>query len=190
MKIKNLVAAVSMALSVGAFGATGDGGLGVGGTGTDFSQGTVDINLTVPKLIQLTGLNTITMSDWDGATASSSTGADSFCVYINTSPGATYEVVASSNHPSGTLFRMANVGDTAFIPYTVAYDDDADASAGGVGLTATTTTTSNFVGSTNTDRLCGASDNASVAITIAGTDMNAVAAGAYDDILTLRVTPD
>ena len=173
------VAFAAMAASGGvAFAATQ-------GTVGATSTGSLNITLTIPQLVRITGLTDITMPTWDGSTDIQ--GTDNVCVFSST---RRYTVTATGSGAS-SAFTLAD--GTAPTPNTIAYAVEWAASSGassGTGLTSGTALTAQTTNATSTT--CAGGTNATVIVKITSANLSAApSAGTnYTGTLTLVVAPD
>lgn len=177
-----LVAAVTAAagLSFAASAATQ-------GTPGATSSGSVNITLTIPHLVRITGLDDLALVH---SATGDITGSELFCVNDNlNATDRGYYITATSQNGSGTDFRLLTTGP-AYLVYDVNFDDDTDASDG-VNLNNGTQSTTEFDSgsATNMGASCS-SPNASIRVTITEAAHQAAQAGSYSDVLTLLVTAD
>lgn len=175
MNMKKLASAALISSAMGliaapAMSVTADGDLGATSTGT------VDINLTLAPLIKISGLTDIDLAYTPGSGAA---GSDTnVCVYTN--GAATYNLTTSSANGGATAYQLdhATLADT--IAYTVAIDT-TDIPVGSTGVDGLPANTSAID--------CSAGALTVLNIDVAQTEIDAAAAGAYSDTLTLVVSP-
>ncbi len=168
---RSLILIVFGSATTSLFAAT-DGTLGA------TSQGDFDINLSVGDLIQISRLDDVTLTYTPGSNA---TNSEDFCVYTNAASG-TYNVTATSANAAAGVFRLASGAN--FIPYALDYEtvtltSGVNSNNGGAGYAANTTSNN-----------CGASDNATVDITVTEADILTQPSGNYSDTVTLLVSPN
>jgi hypothetical protein len=163
-----------VALAVGTAQAASDGALGLSSIGTSV------VSITKGDLAQITGLTDIILAPWNTGSPNPA-GVTTACVYTSTSG---YQVTATSANTSGADFRLFD-GALNFIAYTMTFNDGvigAQAMTRGlvqVGLTGDAVSVT-----------CGGGFPATIAVGIAGPDMNGAPAGAYSDTLTLLIAPE
>lgn len=175
---------------------------GIGETST----GTMDISLTIPRLIVISGLNDVTFGTLE-VTDVTTNGLDTnqdICVTSNLHSGENYYVTAKAFTPqaesSFVLRRAATQNgsdDTAStIAYTVSFKNGTGTS-GGTELTHGTKTAFEYTSSTyDADGALFAPDcnsgekNANVRIQISKETLYAAYYGAYSGTLQLFVEPD
>jgi hypothetical protein len=166
--IKGMLIAVSLFSSSAVLAAT------QGTLGTVNSQGTINISATIGNLIQISALNDVVFP------AATLTASEAFCVYRNGLTGAYGVQLDSANGAAAGDYDLLVAGNR--IGYTVTWN--------GVSITegAAALADAAFVGNT-TDTTCGAATNATVALSLIGTEYSAAPAGTYVDVLTMTVTP-
>lgn len=148
------------------------------------STGTVNISITIPSLVQITGLNDIAL----GSTSSfPATGNTTACIYSNVaSPLGSYYVTATSQNTSGTDFRVKDSG-TDYIGYS-AYWNNSSAASQTTVLTSGTKTTQQL-GGNSTSLTCSGTPNANFNISLTSTQVAGAPAATYTDTATLIVSP-
>lgn len=168
---KALIAAGIATFSMAGFAAT-QGDLGA------TSQGDVIIDVEIPDLLMISGLNDIDLGTYvaDGGDMD---GSDTFCVYSNQ---GSYKVTLTGNFDAagapGTDFYLENSGNV--VPYSVDYNGTA--ATAGIEIGGQTGDDS----STN----CSGATNSNILVTITETDIQASPPGAYTGVLTLLVEPE
>lgn len=148
------------------------------GTLGSTSTGSLGITLTIPNLVQITGINDIALGTWSGGAMS---GSDNVCVFSTT---RAYRITANG---SGTAGAFTLVAGANTIPYTVEWDDVSGATTG-TALTSGTALTGQATAATSAT--CGGGTNATVIVRVAEAALTAVPAGAYTGTLTLVITPE
>jgi hypothetical protein len=110
-----------------------------------------------------------------------------YSVWFNTNIRVGYSVRATGSGTGGA-FTLASGART--LPYEVRWDDAANQTTG-TQLTAGVNT-SGFAHNTNVNSTCsnGSNENASLTVTITGTQLNAATAGTYTGVLTILITPN
>ena len=172
------VLVASAFMGVGASLAATDGTLGVTSTGL------ATLTITVNRELRISNLDDISLGTFDH-TAVPLYGSDTLCVYDNGLAG--YQVTLSSTNGSG-VFQMQN--GTGIVTYSVYYDDTGTGSnyvlvSEGVPLTGQT-------GATQVNDTCitAGADNAAVRVRVINSDMSgADTNGTYNDTLVLVVAP-
>ncbi len=167
------------ALALFAFGAAHAANQGTLGTS---STGTVNISITIPGLVQITGLSDITLAPT--ALVAPVTGATSACIYSNTA-GGSYSVTATSSNGSSGLFRVNNGSN--YIPYS-AYWNNTSAATQTTAL-ASGTAVSPIAGGSTTSLTCGGTNNANFNISFSVAQIAGAAPLAYTDTVTLLIAP-
>lgn len=148
------------------------------------STGTVNVSITIPSLVQITGLNDITLSSTSSYPA---TGNTSACIYSNVaSPLGSYYVTATSLNTSGTDFRVQD-GATDYIVYS-AYWNNTSAATPTTALTSGTKTAQQTGGSA-VSLTCGGGANANFNISFSASQVEGAPAATYSDVVTILITP-
>lgn len=157
--------------------------LSQGTTGTT-STGTLDIDLVKNNNVRISNLSDIDF----GTTAVVPTEQFiSLCVYSTTGG---YSLTASSEHGTGTDFRLANAGDSDFITYNVLFNDaDTGAIGDATDLNHTTPLTTQ-TGANTTSDTCGGGTNSRLFVDIDATSFGNAGADTFADVLTLTVAPE
>src|SRR5579862_4008452 len=148
------------------------------------STGTINISITIPALIQASGLNDITL----GSTSSfPATGSTTTCIYSNVaSPLGSYFVTPSSLNTSGTDFRVKDSGSD-FIVYS-AFWNNSSAATQTTTLTSGTKTAQQTGGSA-VSLNCGGGANSNFNISFSATQVQGAPAATYTDVVTLLISP-
>lgn len=173
----SLALALSGALTATALAAT-QGTLGT------TSSGTTTISITIPSMVQITGLSDIFLGS---VTSFPATGNSSFCVYSNVaSPLGSYYVTATSQNASGTDFRVKSSG-TDYITYSL-YINNSSAALQTTAMQSGVKSAQQTGGSA-TSLTCGGGANANVNISFSASQVQGAPAGFYSDVVTLLVSP-
>ena len=146
------------------------------------STGDVVISLTIPGLVQISGLSDIALTPID--TSVDASGSTTACIYSNSSTPGGYTINATSGNGGAGSFITVNGGNN--LAYTATWDDGS-----GGGPTALTSGTT-LIGQTNADQTstnCSGGSNATFAINFTAANMQAVPQGVYTDTVTLVVAP-
>jgi hypothetical protein len=148
------------------------------------STGTINISITLPALVEVTGFSDITL----GSTSSfPATGNTTACIYSNVaSPLGSYFVTATSQNTSGTDFRVKDSG-TDFIAYS-AFWNNASSASQTTSLTSGTKTAQQTGGSA-VSLNCGGSPNANFNISFSAAQVQGAPAASYSDVVTLLISP-
>ena len=182
-----IAALLSLGVVSPAFAAT-DGSVGPSSTGTS------DLELIVPKMIQITGMGNLSATYSPGSDV---TMDHDICIYTNlsSSESGTYKVVATGNYAAdgtaGDAFYLKRTGTATTIPYTVKYNDEAGTTnnvAMTAGATHALTGQTGYSNVVNT--ACTSGQNANYQIIIDEDDILAKFHGTYTGTLTLVVTPE
>lgn len=165
--------------------ATNDGALATS------SVGDLDISLTIPDLVQVTGLTDIALGDFAGSSLS---GEAQVCIYRNGS-GA-YEIKFEAGDNRGlvdgargtTAYTLASAGTSDTIPYTVDFEDSTTGE-----YTDTAIAINDPLGGQTGDGAdpnCGGERNAKVRVNVDAADMADADTGNYVGTLYLIVSAE
>lgn len=148
------------------------------------STATINISITIPSLVQISGLTDITL----GSTSSfPATGNTTACIYSNVaSPLGSYYVTASSTNTSGTDFRVKDSG-TDYIVYSAYWNNTSSASQT-TSLTSGTKTAQQTGGSA-VSLTCGGTANANFNVNFNSSQVQGAPAASYSDVVTLIISP-
>jgi hypothetical protein len=175
MKTRNKVLATVIAglFSSAALAAT-DGTMGA------TSSGQINIDLEVLDSVEITALNDIDFGQYGGTDTGDINAGDAYCVYRNGGDG--YTITPTSSN--GKFALVGVLGDE--INYSVKLNGAATgaASASAVAYNSASAT---FSGSSARD--CGATDNASVDVSVTESDLRTASTDTYSDTLILLVSP-
>ena len=175
MKLRNAItsmtAATLVAASMNLFAAS-DGSLAA------TSSGTTVLSLSVPNLVQISGLANVGLTGY--VPGSDSTGSSDACVYSNAA--GNYYVTLTST--SGA-FNLTDGSNT--IPYAVTWDDTPASTPSPDSVVYATK--SGLQAGNASSTTCGGTPNASLAVTVNSADMAAKPAGSYSDTITILVSP-
>lgn len=149
------------------------------------SQGSLDINLTVSDIVQISGLSNIALAQ---NAAGGASGTSSACVYAN--GDGLYDIkIAGDGDADGANLELDGTGGT--VGYAVTFTDGASNSV---------TTSTADVGGTNytaedrvgnaTSASCATGNTATIDIDVSAADYQAAAVGTYTDTLVLIVSPN
>lgn len=141
------------------------------------SQGTVNISLTIPQLVRISGLSDIALGT---VTSAPATGNTTACIYSNSA--GNYSITATG---SGTAGAFTVTDGTNNISYSSTWDDGV---AGATALTAGTALTGRQ-GASTTSVTCGGGSNSTFAITFSEADIAAAPQGNYTGVATLLISP-
>jgi hypothetical protein len=175
MKTRNKVLATVIAglFSSAALAAT-DGTMGA------TSSGQIGIDLEVLDSAEITALNDIDFGQYGGIDTGDINAGDAYCVYRNGGDG--YTITPTS--ANGKFSLVGVLGDE--IDYTVKLVGAATGAASASAV-AYNTASATFSGSSARD--CGATDNASVDVSITESDLRTASTDTYSDTLILLVSP-
>lgn len=142
------------------------------------------VSVTVPALVQISGLSNITLTPTSFATAV--TGSTTACIYSNLlTPAGSYFVTASSANASAGAFRVLQ--GTRFITYNAYWSPTSTASQT-VALVSGTKTAQQSGGS-STSLTCGGVANANFNISFNSAQITGAPAATYTDTVTLLISP-
>lgn len=153
-----------------------------GSSGNATDQVNLRFRLEVAELVRVSSLENISLGTWDGV--NNMVGTATFCVYSN-NDNAAYDVTFTSPNTSGGSFRLANFGASAFVPYSLQFNDVVNA---GPGTTVTPGNDEPGNGN-NGDLTCNAVDNSRITVTVSALDLAPLTPEAFADTLTLMVAP-
>ncbi len=176
-KLLAMAVAASMGMTGAAWAATADGDVGA------TSEGSVDILLEIPSLIQILVEADLDLGIYDPTAAADETGSTGACVRTN--GAGTYDITATSANPDAGAFRMAD-GAGNFIAYTFNW--------AGVALASGTLNDNAGAGFARDNGgpgfgTCDPAGNGKIGVVVADADMLAAEAGNYLDTVTLLVSP-
>lgn len=159
--------------------AASDGSLG------STSTGSVAVTATIPGEVKISNLSDVDFGSITDLTSDATAQDDSVCVYNNS--GSSYKLTVSSLNNDGSNFRLKN--GTNFMNYNVDWFEDV--SGGGIqhSLSHASQTTVGNAHQTSISCNSGASNNASMYLTIPAAQFDGAPAGAYSDTLTIEVQP-
>lgn len=137
------------------------------------------LNLTIPSLMQISGLNDIIFPAFDGINPLIA--SESFCIYRN--GAGLYSVTAQG---SGPALAFSLTDGISPLPYSLTWNDTGTT----VAVTANTALANRANAFTaNTTCNGGANNNATVGLSISVANINAVPRATYVGTLTLIITP-
>lgn len=171
-----LLACASLMQTTPAFAAT-QGSIGA------TSQGTINIQASVPSRARISGLNDVSFLNQDPTSDASS--SQDVCVWSNTTTKA-YTITASGDGAAGA-FTLTDGSGT--VPYSVEWSSSAGQSSGSA-LSTGVASVSLLSTATNQSCASGPSSSASLIVKLASADLSTMATGStYAGTLTLLVTP-
>lgn len=172
-----LVLLVPFILSKPAFSAT-QGTLGATSTGT------VNVSITIPSLVQISGLSDITLGSTSTFPATGSSGA---CIYSNVvTPLGSYYITATSLNSTGTNFRVKD-SNTDYITYSAYWNNTATATQ--TTALASGTKSAQQTGGSAVSLTCAGTANANFNIGFSAAQIQGAPAATYTDVVTLLITP-
>jgi hypothetical protein len=150
------------------------------------STGFVTVSITIPALVQISGLADITLNS---VTTLPVTGSTQACIYSNvvTPSLGSYIVTASSTNASGTNFRVKDSAGPNFIVYS-AFWNNTSAATPTTALSSGTSTTRQSGGSA-TSVTCGGGKNANFNISFSPDQVESAAATTYTDVVQIIISP-
>jgi len=157
-----LTAASSFAATPGSVGAT--------------SSGNLTIDVVIPSLIKIDGLQNINLGTYTGTGALTGSSPANVC----TNGAATYKITANNGVAA---FVLTGATNSETIPYTVKW--------AGTSLTYNTASTTNFtVESATLGGAACAPTPGKLVVDVQEADLQAVSADSYSDTLVLTVVPN
>lgn len=142
------------------------------------------ISVTIPALVQLSGLNNITLLPINFS--SPITGNTTACIYTNiTTPLGSYYITATSANASAGTFRVNNA--SKYVTYS-AYWNNSSAALQSTPLTSGVKTAQQTGGST-TSLTCGGIPNANFNISFSTAQITGASPLTYTDTVTLMISP-
>ena len=142
------------------------------------------VSVTVPALVQISGLGNITLSPTNFS--SPITGDTTACIYTNViSPLGSYYVTATSNNASSGAFRVTN--GSAFITYSAFWNSTSSPTQ--TTPLASGTKTTQQLGGSSTSLTCGGTPNANFNISLTSTQVAGAPAATYTDTVTVLISP-
>lgn len=145
---------------------------------------TTAVSVTIPAVVQISGLNDISMVATDFTNAI--TGATTACIYTNLiNPLGSYYITASSNYAASGVFRLSN--GSSFLSYS-AFWNPAAASTSTQPLSSGVKSSQQANGN-GSSLTCSGSPNANFNINIAIANLAGAPPGTYTDTVTLVISP-
>lgn len=175
MKFKALVAGMAVGLVAGSAMAAVDGSTATAVPPAQAtSSGNLLVSLSVPNIVRISNLNDILLGTYAGVDMS---GSDAVCVYRNIT--GNYRITADSTNGAGA-YQLKN--GASVIPYAVTWNGSA--------MTENTAMTG-LTGASTTSTTCGGGTNATVAVSVLATDIEAATVtGTHSDTLVLTLTSE
>lgn len=146
------------------------------------STGSVNISLTIPALVQISGLTDIALGTVNGPFPA--TGSTPACIYSNNSGNYTVTVTGSG---TGGAFTVS--GPSPATTSTIAYTATWTAGSGAAQSLTAGTKLSGLSGANTTSTNCGGSTNATFAISFSSANIAAAPAGGYSGTATILISP-
>ncbi len=146
--------------------------------GSETYSDTVDIALTIPDLVQVSGLNDINLGTWDGIGNQSN--SEDICVYRNSSGSYAITFTGSGG---GNAFVLTNVG--VDLAYSVTYFDGSTTVSASTGIALTGRT-----GHNQSSTICSGGTNATIAVSILENIIRSAPPAVYSGTLTMLVSPE
>lgn len=190
-KIAFAAATAVLAMSAPAFAAT-DGDLS-----ESASTGTVQVNVNIPKMVRVSGLNDMTIDVTPTMLTepyhSREDATDTFCVYSNNGVNGDYSMAVTataSGVPGSAPFALTGTGGS--LPYAMWTSDNIGNSFKSFRFNGSTTSyASNGDGAgrrTTLDCNGGANNNAIIRFGVNDSDLIAAQSGTYTDTVTVTVS--
>ena len=148
------------------------------------STGSIQITVSVPSRVQITGLNDVAFTNVDPAV--NATNAQSNCVWSNTATKG-YTITATGSGTSGA-FTLAS-GALTPVAYTVQWNQSTGQSSGTALTAATTSGTFNSTATTPTCATAPATSSSLVVSIASAQLLNMASLTTYTGTLTLLVSP-
>jgi hypothetical protein len=146
----------------------------------------VALTVTVPALVQISGLSDISLSPTSFAT--NVTGNTTACIYTNViAPLGSYYVTATSTYPLSGGFQIFSSALNKYISYS-AFWNNTSAASQTVALTSGTKTAQQS-GGNSTALNCSNVANANFNIRLSAAQVAGAVAGTYTDTVTLVISP-
>lgn len=152
---------------------------GGGGQYTGFQNFTV----TLPELVQITGLDDITLT---GDFGQNIVTTEAFCLFRNRTGGIS--LTTTGLNDTGNKFNLISTDLANLISYQVRYSQNGGRLRRARPGRTLASNRTNFSG--DNQRNCGSGTNTEVEIRILANDTNGKPAGNYSDTLTILVEPD
>lgn len=145
---------------------------------------TSTIAITIPALVQISGLNDISLSPTNFS--SLVTGNTTACIYTNNiTPLGSYFITATSMNASAGAFRVISGGK--FITYSAYWNNTSSPTQ--TTVLSSGTKTAQQSGGSSTSLSCGGSANANFNISLSAAQVTGAAPAIYTDTVTLVVSP-
>lgn len=158
--------------------------LGVYKNGHSANSGSATISLSIPAVVQISGLSDITLTP--SSFTAAITGNTTTCIYSNnTTPLGTYVLTATSANALSGAFRV--IKGTSYITYSAFWNSNSAATQT-LALTSGSTT-GQLSGASSTSLNCGGSKNANFNISFALNQLLGANPGTYTDTVTLLIAP-
>jgi hypothetical protein len=188
-KLAFAAATAVLAISSPAFAAT-DGALS-----TTSSTGTVQLNVNIPKMVRVSGLNDLTIDVTPAALTepyhSREDATDKFCVYSNDGSNGAYSMAVSATAGVGGDTPFALTGSGGSLPYAIWTSDNVGNEFKSFRFNGSATSyESNADGAGRRTTLdCSVQgDNATIKFGVKDSNLVAAQAGTYTDTVTVTVS--
>ena len=149
------------------------------------SSANSEISVTIPPLIQISGVSDLELGTWTDVNTNLEKGAE-VCIYTNLS-SAGYQVTASGDGTGGA-FEMTDSGSGATIPFSLEWNDEATPT-GATALTAGSAL-SGQNGANTTSQNCGGGTNAYIKASIGAPELIEAESGDYQGTVSILVEPN
>lgn len=155
----------------------------VQGTLDPTSVGSIDITITIPERVQISGLQDINFGQYPGS-GNLDTNYD-LCVYSNT-PVARYDITATGSG-AADAFELSD-GSGNEIPFSLFWNDETG-TVGGITAIAGVTHI-NQTGANDENYTCATGgDSANIRVYVGAGDINGEPNGTYTGTITLLIEP-
>lgn len=188
-KLAFAAATAVLAVSSPAFAAT-DGALS-----TTSSTGTVQLNVNIPKMVRVSGLNDLTINVTPAMLTepyfSREDATDTFCVYSNNGADGAYSMAVSANAGPGGDTPFALTGTGGSLPYAIWTSDNVGSQFKSFRFNGSNTSyisNGDGAGRRTTLDCSGLGDNASIKFGVKDSNLIAAQAGTYTDTVTVTVS--
>ena len=138
------------------------------------------INLAIPQLVTVKNLGDIDLGTY--TSGSDESGNDDFCIGTNSAAGVTV-TFTSENGNAGQFNLAGTTVTTDLIPYNLQFTDAAN-------FTTATVTSGAIISTTGVETLACGADASNIQVDVLATDIDAAGDVAYQDTITITVSPN